>query len=425
MPRAARLGDAIGHTPPGDGPVGGIGDVTGKIVGPCSSNVYTNGIKAARAYVDVAVCSLHPQAPLPIATGSSTVFINGLPAARVSDKIVCKAYITNGSGNVFIGGAAVQTNAFMPEGIAEEVVEIVKNGATLVLGAGEIVVGGLYNSAVRIGAGLASIPYMLDSVDGAVGVQKEIAQGLNYNFKSEGAKQIGEALKPVGAFVQEKITEARDFSEEHIGIGATAIVFGGAEAGVEIAGVVTGGKALKSFIDFPLSSATRAAGASARAVADEAAALHRIGASSAEATTARVSSRPAWLTRLDEGNAFNAERSIAYPHNEVYINSPKGTGYTRLDSYNPVSGEIVSRKFTQLSEIQPQTGINYVNELTAKYPVNGTIANVPSSGALAGRPLLGQHYLEVPVQLRPIPQSILDAANRAGVVIRDVNGRVH
>ncbi|WP_223164916.1 hypothetical protein, partial [Massilia mucilaginosa] len=174
---------------------------------------------------------------------------------RVSDKIVCRAYITDGSANVFIGGAAVQTNSFMPEGIFEEVVELVENGATLVLGAGEIVVGGFYNSVVRIGAGLASIPYMLDSVDAAVGVQKEIAEGLNYNFRSDGAKQIGEALKPVGAYVQEKITVAKDFSEEHIGLGATAVVFGSAEAVVEIAGVVSGGKVVKSFIDFPLPGA--------------------------------------------------------------------------------------------------------------------------------------------------------------------------
>lgn len=89
------------------------------------------------------------------------------------------------------------------------------------------------------------------------------------------------------------------------------------------------------------------------------------------------------------------------------------------------AGEIVSRKFTQLSEIQERTGINYVNEFSVKYLVNEIIANVPSSGALAGRPLLGQHYLEVPVQLRPIPQSILDAADRAGILIRDVNDRVH
>ncbi|NHZ60806.1 PAAR domain-containing protein [Massilia genomosp. 1] len=94
MPQAARLGDLIGHTPPGDGPKGGGGgDQTGKIIGPCSGNVFTNGIKAARAHVDKTVCSKHDQAPPPIATGSATVFINSLPAARVGDKTVCSAFM--------------------------------------------------------------------------------------------------------------------------------------------------------------------------------------------------------------------------------------------------------------------------------------------------------------------------------------------
>ena len=47
----------------------------------------------------------------------------------------------------------------------------------------------------------------------------------------------------------------------------------------------------------------------------------------------RVSSRPQWLQRLAAGNAFNAERAVAYPYNEVYINKPGGAGYYRLDSY--------------------------------------------------------------------------------------------
>ncbi|WP_217916420.1 hypothetical protein [Duganella sp. BJB1802] len=94
-------------------------------------------------------------------------------------------------------------------------------------------------------------------------------------------------------------------------------------------------------------------------------------ANSAEAIVTRVSSKPEWLKRLDEGNAFNAERASEYPYNEVYINNPKGAGYTRLDSYNPISGEIVSRKFTQFSE------------------------------------------------------PILDAAHRAGVVIRDIKGKIY
>jgi len=144
-----------------------------------------------------------------------------------------------------------------------------------------------------------------------------------------------------------------------------------------------------------------------------------------EAAVARVGGKPEWLVRVEQGNAFNAERSVVYPYNEVYINKPTSSGYYRLDSYNPSAGEIVSRKFTQLSDIQEQTALNYINEIPTKYPVGGTIANVPSSGGLAGQVLQGQYILEVPMQVRPIPQSVLDAANRAGVLIRDINGKVH
>jgi hypothetical protein len=141
---------------------------------------------------------------------------------------------------------------------------------------------------------------------------------------------------------------------------------------------------------------------------------------------ARASSRPEWLRRLDEGNAFNRAQAPNYPYNEVYINKPSGgNSYYRLDSYNPEAGEIVSRKFTQFSEIQDQTALNYINEIQNKYPVGATIADVPSSGSLAGRRLQGQPILEVPVQTHPIPQSILDAADNANVLIRDVDGRVY
>ena len=137
-----------------------------------------------------------------------------------------------------------------------------------------------------------------------------------------------------------------------------------------------------------------------------------------------TSSRPEWLRNLDEGNNFNTERRPYYESNEVYIEKPNGDGYYRLDSYNPSTGEIVSRKFTQFSEIQETTGINYVNELASKYPPGSTIAEVPSSGNLAGQTLHGQMILEVPVQGNPIPQTVLDAANRRGVIIRDINLKI-
>ncbi|UOD32305.1 PAAR domain-containing protein [Massilia violaceinigra] len=138
MAKAARLGDPIGHTPPDDGPKGGGGgDETGKIIGPCSGNVFTNGIKAARAHVDKTICSKHDQAPPPIATGSPKVFINGLPAARVGDKIACGAFITDGSSNVFIGGGSVQTDPIVRDDLVipvlKRALEVAEAGAAATL----------------------------------------------------------------------------------------------------------------------------------------------------------------------------------------------------------------------------------------------------------------------------------------------------
>ena len=137
--------------------------------------------------------------------------------------------------------------------------------------------------------------------------------------------------------------------------------------------------------------------------------------------------KPDWLRNLDAGNAFNKERSVAYPYNEVYVNQPSGAGYFRLDSYNPQMGEIVSRKFTQFGEITEKTGIGYVNEMTVKYPAGTPIANVPTNvkTGLAGDVLVGRQILEVPVQNRPIPQAVLNAAYRADVLIRDIKGRIY
>ena len=60
--------------------------------------------------------------------------------------------------------------------------------------------------------------------------------------------------------------------------------------------------------------------------------------------------------------AFNKARAKFYPYNEVYLEAPKKAinlpegsptkhQYVRLDSYNPHTGDIVSRKYTQLSEV--------------------------------------------------------------------------
>ena len=153
----------------------------------------------------------------------------------------------------------------------------------------------------------------------------------------------------------------------------------------------------------------------------------------------------AWFKRIREGIAFNKARAKFYPYNEVYleapnkaINLPEGSPtkhqYVRLDSYNPHTGEIVSRKYTQLSEVSEETAIRYLKELSDKYAPETKIADVPSniSGANAGifkenrgRTLHGQMILEVPVQKKSVPKSILKYARDNDIQIRDINGNVY
>lgn len=153
MLKAARLGDQISHTQQRSGLLGGmvlgallvgavvltvasggiaapilIGAVaTGAAVGggigrwwgsgqlvpkgninKAATTVFVNsrGTPAARACVDTALCDDH--ALKLIATGSTTVIIEGYPAARLSDIGECSFKISQGSDNVFIGGETAQ-----------------------------------------------------------------------------------------------------------------------------------------------------------------------------------------------------------------------------------------------------------------------------------------------------------------------------
>jgi Domain of unknown function (DUF4157) len=106
------------------------------------------------------------------------------------------------------------------------------------------------------------------------------------------------------------------------------------------------------------------------------------------------------------GNAFNKVAGAKYPYSEVHLE-----GDFRLDSYDPVKGEIVSRKETDFDLIEESTFNDYLAELKKKYAPGRKInspkyskpgANPPIDGQL----LKGQQYLEVPM-------SNQHAANRA------------
>ncbi|WP_444828878.1 hypothetical protein [Actinokineospora sp.] len=99
-----------------------------------------------------------------------------------------------------------------------------------------------------------------------------------------------------------------------------------------------------------------------------------------------------------------------------------------LDSYLP-GKDIVSRKHTQVADIRPGTWQGYLNEHAAKYSPGETIKDSPTMRqrypSLVGEELQGRQFLEVPVQHRPVPEWAIRAADRLGIIIRDVAGRVY
>lgn len=92
MPAAARVGDQTDHP--------------GIIVGPGVATVLIAGRPAA-AVGDAHACRFPPPAvhpTTPIIAGSGTVLIGGRQAARLGDHAGCGATIVTGAGSVIVGG---------------------------------------------------------------------------------------------------------------------------------------------------------------------------------------------------------------------------------------------------------------------------------------------------------------------------------
>ena len=112
MPEAARLTDSVAGTTAGEhsGHVDAHGPIPfgGQISGGCSGDVLINGLPAATVgsiTTETDACCGSSQGE--VAAGSSSVFINGKPAARKGDALAPHSgsgKIASGSSNVFIGG---------------------------------------------------------------------------------------------------------------------------------------------------------------------------------------------------------------------------------------------------------------------------------------------------------------------------------
>ena len=93
---------------------------------------------------------------------------------------------------------------------------------------------------------------------------------------------------------------------------------------------------------------------------------------------------------LARGNDFNKTAKKQYQFNEVHLANGK-----RLDSYDPVTGEIISRKATNLDEISENTYRKYLSEIESKYAV-GTEIRSNTYPDIDGKVLQGEYILEIP-----------------------------
>ncbi|MFN8438020.1 MAG: hypothetical protein U0V72_10285 [Cytophagales bacterium] len=134
--------------------------------------------------------------------------------------------------------------------------------------------------------------------------------------------------------------------------------------------------------------------------------------------------RDYWLfdSPMARGNAFNKKAVDNFwdRYNEVTLANGK-----RVDGYTPPSGgkpgEIVSRKATNLEEIELSTFEGYLKEMKTKYPAGEPI-NAPKYGnELKGKVLEGNQILEIPLSNQSYSQiqDYIDLAkNKYNIEIR-------
>lgn len=92
------------------------------------------------------------------------------------------------------------------------------------------------------------------------------------------------------------------------------------------------------------------------------------------------------------GNRYNQTVKDAdiYPYHEIHLENGK-----KLDSYDLLAGEIISRKATDLDKITEETYRKYLSEFSDKYSVGTTIRS-NKYPELDGLKLEGEYILEIP-----------------------------
>jgi hypothetical protein len=126
---------------------------------------------------------------------------------------------------------------------------------------------------------------------------------------------------------------------------------------------------------------------------------------------------------MAEGVLFNKSQWHRFETNEVMLGNGKV-----LDSYTH-EAQIVSRKQTQLAEVNRSSALRNLRDFVKNYSPGEVVKDTPKARAqfphLIGKKIRGDMYLEVPVQNHPVPERILQYARDRKILIRDITGHVY
>ena len=116
------------------------------------------------------------------------------------------------------------------------------------------------------------------------------------------------------------------------------------------------------------------------------------------------------------GQRFDKVMAEVYDYTQIVMKNGK-----RVDAIVP-GREVISHKFTQLADIQLDTAKGYISELVTKYSDEMTNSKkiLDGLGEQVSTKKL-RNILEVPPQLKAIPQEILDYADQEDVIIREIS----
>lgn len=160
-------------------------------------------------------------------------------------------------GEFDMGGYTIPDRS-KPLSYAEEMRNVGMAFSSIALGTLELGYSGVHNYVVRLVGGLISIGGLADSAEAAASMQESFKETYGYELKTDQARAFIAAIAPAAEVIGEIYQHGRSAAVGVFGEGAVTIAETALQAGMEIIGVVNGGRGLTSAIEsLPVGSTVR------------------------------------------------------------------------------------------------------------------------------------------------------------------------